>query len=354
MKVTQALESWLTAIWYHKHPTNPLIKALLLLLSQIYRCIRTLTRQDTKIKQAKQAAKPVILVVGNLIAGGAGKTPIVCAVCHEMQKRGVQVGILSRGYKRKSQHPVIIHPNTTVHPKICGDEPAWLAQQTNCPIAVGSNRKQSLNLLTQQFPQLDLIVSDDGLQHHQLPRSLEWVVFDNRAAGNGLQIPAGPLREPLSRLQHVDAIVSSNLSTEALKSKLQLHQEMPPMFEAKLTLKGFVNHASQTFLPLHEALNKFSNKPLVAFTGLAHPDKFFKMLSDAGIEASERLVLPDHYSYPENYHETLTAKFALTTGKDAVKLSCNAKNIWVASIEIQLPNELIEQLLRRIKQPMDA
>ncbi len=355
MKCNKAqLEAWLTAVWYTNQPVNPVAQLLLHGLSLIYQLARFVTRQATQIRQAKQATKPVVLVVGNLIAGGAGKTPIVCAICQTLQQRGFQVGILSRGYQRKSQKLLIIPPHTTPDPAQCGDEPAWLAQETNCPIAVGANRKQALQQLTHQYPNLDFIVCDDGLQHGQLPRSIEWVVFDARGAGNRKQLPAGPLREPLSRLNEVDAILLNNLTGQQLAAQLQLPLNHTPVYEVSLHLTGFINQSTRELLTISEALKRFSNQPVIAFTGLAYPDKFFKLLKTNGFALGQQIALPDHYDYPNNYHDTLDAEIALTTGKDAVKLSHCAKNVWVACFKLSLPEKLIEQLIQHLQQPVGS
>lgn len=346
------LETWLNQVWYQAHRS---VWQVLLLrpLRWSYQTLRAVSQQTKKNQQAKQTytQKPFVLVIGNLIAGGAGKTPVVMATCKHLTQKGYRVGLISRGYKRSTQQTLVFTPNTS--PPIqneMGDEPQWLAQHTQCPIAVSANRTKALTALLKQHPDLDLVISDDGLQHHRLIRHMEWVVFDARAAGNRLQIPEGPLREPLDRLQHVEAILSNGLSTEELSNALNIAPSST-WFEIQITLTGFRHHTG-TFITVDEAKTVWANQRILAFAGLANPNKFFQTLQNTGIQCDRTLALPDHFDYPLAYDAAFTEDILITTGKDAVKLTQPNPKRWVAEIQVALPTPLTQQIEDRLGRPI--
>lgn len=348
MKMAHRLEAWLLKVWYENLPPGLLAGLALRLLSTVYTIIWKLSKQDKKTASCRtNQASPTVLIVGNLIAGGAGKTPIVQAVCTALQARGYRVGILTRGYKRKETCPLVIEPNDAVDSEKCGDEPAWLHQHTNCPISVCADRKLGLENLIAAHPEIDLVVCDDGLQHHKLKRQLEWVVFDERATGNGKLLPEGPLREPLSRLASVDAIVSSSIEPAALAVQLG-HIETEKIYNAPVKLLGFENAMTGQYLDIGMAKKTWLDKKTIAFTGLANPSKFFKALTQHGLKPVDLMALPDHYKYPDDFCSRLNCDIALTTGKDAVKLNSYLHNVWVARIHVDLPDTLIKQIEAKI------
>lgn len=347
MKLAHRLENWLTKVWYENQNPGFFAGVTLNILMWVYAAIRWGTRQDIKTQAARTEGFPTVLVVGNLIAGGAGKTPIVQAVCTTMRARGHQVGILTRGYKRHSKIPLVIDPNDAIDAKQCGDEPAWLHLHTSCPISIGANRSLALKRLLDLHPELDLIVSDDGLQHHHLHRHLEWVVFDERAAGNKKLLPAGPLREPLNRLESVDAIISSVAQPEDLAIKLGM-TDSSRMHFTSLRIMGFEQASSGHFMDLQSAIQHWAGKNILAFTGLANPNKFFAALVQSGIDLVVTKPLPDHFDYPQDFCADLACDVALTTGKDAVKLVDHLEKVWVARIHVDLPDSLISQIEAKI------
>lgn len=362
------LEKRLTDIWYFGASAGALALPLAL-LSLIYRGLRWLTRQDSRSLASRQVTQPPVLVVGNLIAGGAGKTPIVLAVCEAIKAQGLQVGIVSRGYGKKSDQIHVLSPgldqshgqSESPDAKQIGDEPAWLLQQTQCPIAVGSQRKLAFDALIQRHPDLALVVSDDGLQHHSLPRMLEWVVFDDRLAGNQKMLPAGPLREPLTRLQTADAILASNVSAVLLRRELHLNADsdssqtgLATVQEVKVTLHQFRHLQTGRVLSISDAQNLWANKQVCAFAGLGNPAKFFKALKEINITVSQHIGLPDHFDYPPAFCESLTHEVLLTTGKDAVKLPQLEPRLWVVEVRVTLPPELIQQLEKAIGRSFDS
>lgn len=346
------LEQRLTDWWYTNRSVG-LWWPLLWTLSKLFALLRVLSRQSTKVLRAKQHTTPPVLVVGNLIAGGAGKTPLVMAVCKALTDKGYRVGLLSRGYGRATHTVEVLDPKVSHSAKQVGDEPAWLIQQTQCPMAVGANRLQAFQTLIGRHPDLDLVVSDDGLQHWALPRTLEWAVFDNRLAGNCKLLPLGPLREPLSRLATVDAVVASNMPARALESLMPPNSDNVPRVELILQVKGLRHLATQTLINVTQAQTAFAGKSMRALTGLGNPAKFFNLLKDLNLGPFEQLALPDHFDYPEQFCASFGEEVLLTTGKDAVKLNQSDPRLWVVEINMDLPKPLMEQLEKRIGRQLD-
>lgn len=339
------LEAWLVGVWYGSQKPGLLPRAGLNMLSLVYGLLRRLSRQNDKCMQSKlrPGKKPVVLVVGNLIAGGAGKTPVVMAACQHLQQRGISVGLISRGYGRHGTAPQVFDPSLEhVQSREAGDEPAFLANATGCPIAVDVNRQAAAQALQTKYPGLQVIVSDDGLQHHRLQRHLEWVVFDSRAQGNGKLLPAGPLREPLNRLAQADAILANGLRVEELGEKLGLTPD-ERWHAIEVSIKSFSNGHGQT-LSIDEATSTWAGQTTVAFTGIANPEKLFSALCALGLNCSQTIALPDHFDYPADYAQQFADAVLITTGKDAVKLNASNPRLWVAQIEVKLPAALTKSL----------
>lgn len=285
-----------------------------------------------------------MLVVGNLVAGGAGKTPVVLGICRHLKTLNRKVGLVSRGYGRRNTHTLVVSPGKRLPTaQEIGDEPRWLAQETGCPVAVGQDRQKAVQALLQAHPDLDLIVSDDGLQHHALWRSHEWLVFDARGAGNRRLLPAGPLREPLTRLHTVDWVIASNVDLPALQEKLRMKAQAN-WVESKVELCGFRNAQTGLWLSAHAARLDWAGLDTLALTGLANPEKFFTSLRKVGLEFFETLALPDHFDFPDDFCAQLNSAILITTGKDAVKLPMTDPRLWVAEIQIELPTALTHAL----------
>ncbi|MBA4316148.1 MAG: tetraacyldisaccharide 4'-kinase [Alcaligenaceae bacterium] len=338
------IESGLLNIWYEGQKPGLLAGFTLNLLESVYKGLRWATRQNSKSYAAKKTCQPPVLVVGNLIAGGAGKTPIVMAICQHARARGVQVGIVSRGYGRSTTAPIVIDPAKNTPAAIeAGDEPLFLSRETGCPVAVCADRNQAVRLLLTHFPDLKLIVSDDGLQHHKLARQLEWVVFDRRAHGNGRMLPAGPLREPLSRLNSVDAVLCSNISPESLSKSL--NWPLRDNWHAiHVQLTGFRQLSSGQFLTTEQAMEQWKPLKLMAFSGIGDPGKLFDAIRSAGLNLDASRGLPDHFNYPGDFCAQFDQQVLITSGKDAVKLGDSNPKVWVAEISVKLPPALTQAL----------
>jgi tetraacyldisaccharide 4'-kinase len=329
----------------------------------------------------RSTGRPVVVVVGNLVVGGGGKTPIVEALCKTLMKRGFSVGILCSGYASSAYHrPCLVQTNSSAQQ--VGDEALMLQKNTGGLVAAGKLRTESLRLILQKNPSIDLVISDDGLQHEALSRSLEIVVFDERLAGNEHLLPWGPLREPLARLSSVDwVILPKTIENQPqnppwIKTITDNHNEhadsqfRAPLFAfSQWNLLGFqtlseygqsaITSSSNASLPMaavhpvSEFAKNIIGHEVNALAGIANPEKFQRTLKALGIDT--RLHSPgDHKEVSFDMLTTLSRKTLVMTEKDAVKylhLSSNAalKNCWVAVGETQIPAALISSIVEKIK-----
>ncbi|MBH2020074.1 tetraacyldisaccharide 4'-kinase [Polaromonas sp.] len=245
-----------------------------------------------------------VIVVGNVVAGGAGKTPLVMALVRHFQAQGLPVGVISRGYGRSGHESLEIRPETPVYAS--GDEPALIQHATGAPVFVARRRAQALRDLLAAYPATAVVVCDDGLQHYALQRDIEIAVFDDRGVGNGWLLPAGPLREPWpERLrQGIDLV---------------LHTGQKPAFEGYTSRRQLAEHAIAAD-GTRLALSALAHQPLVALAGIASPEAFFGMLRARGLTLQKTLALPDHHNFTTDDLNALTGQTVLCTEKDAVKL----------------------------------
>ncbi len=290
----------LTRSWAHRGP----LACLLWPLSLIYRALFAGRRLLYRLGWlAVQRFDVPVLVVGNVVAGGAGKTPVVMALVQHLRQRGLRVGVISRGYGRHSSGCLEVHADS--HPEDVGDEPLLIRRSTGVPVLVAERRTQAAAAMLAAHPDTDVIVTDDGLQHAALHRDFELCVFDDRGIGNGLLLPAGPLREPWPR--PVDLI---------------LHTGVKPAFAGFRAHRKLAPLASQqdgSTMPL-AALTEPGQMPLLALAAIARPGEFFDMLRACGLPLAHTITLPDHY----DFHSLNTNEFkgysVICTEKDAAKL----------------------------------
>jgi tetraacyldisaccharide 4'-kinase len=240
-----------------------------------------------------------VLVVGNVVVGGTGKTPLVLHLVEALKRLGWRPGIVSRGYKGRHKAPAQVHPGDA--PEDVGDEPLLLARRSGVPVFVGKRRADVARALLAAHPQCDLIISDDGLQHYALARDCEIAVEDSRGFGNGLLLPAGPLREPPSR--HVDAIVlNGEPAREGVWQMLLLPRDI------------YALRAPETPIPA----DFFAGKRVHAIAGIGHPQRFFDTLSETGLSFVPH-AFPDHHRYVPADLLFSDCDAVLMTEKDAVK-----------------------------------
>ncbi|MFN3569899.1 MAG: tetraacyldisaccharide 4'-kinase, partial [Polaromonas sp.] len=186
-----SVKAGLQQAWLRRGPLACLLLPLALLFGVLGRVRRSLYRAN--LLRSEKMPVPVV-VVGNVVAGGAGKTPTVIALVQHLQAAGIRAGVVSRGYGRRGEGCLEVLPDTP--PELSGDEPALIRRATHAPVFVAARRADAARALLAAHPATQLIVCDDGLQHYALQRDLEIAVFDDRGAGNGWLLPAGPLREP--------------------------------------------------------------------------------------------------------------------------------------------------------------
>nr|WP_316638859.1 tetraacyldisaccharide 4'-kinase [uncultured Roseateles sp.] len=320
MSLAQRIErSW--------HEGGPL-QLVLRPLSWLYDGLSGLHRllYATGLRRRQVLPVPVI-IVGNLIVGGAGKTPTVLALVQILQGRGLRVGVISRGYGRRSDEVQVLGAHSTAAE--VGDEPLLIHKRSGVPVAVGRGRVAAARALLAAHRSLQVIVSDDGLQHLPLPRALQVLVFDARGLGNGLLLPAGPLRERVPALLPPDTLVLYN----AVRPSTHLAGYL-----GKRRLAGAVALADwwQGGMASPELLATLRGRPLLAAAGMAQPQRFFDMLVEAGLQITP-LPLPDHHDFSALPWPADTADVVLTE-KDAVKLrpeALGATLVWVVALDFQ-------------------
>ncbi len=295
--------------------------------------------------RAESLSVPVV-VVGNLVAGGAGKTPTVIAVVSMLRDRGYSPGVISRGYGRRDDtagDDDIVDVDADTPARRCGDEPLLLRLRLGEPVAVGRDRVAAARTLLQRHPQTDVLVSDDGLQHLRLPRCAEVIVFDERGAGNGWLLPAGPLREPMDVRAPPRSLVVYNAPQPTTPW---------PGHCGSRRLQGAVSLADWwAGQPATQAtLQRLAGRSLLAAAGVARPERFFDMLRNAGL-AITPLPLPDHHGFATPPWPEATADVVLTE-KDAVKLipaRAATTRVWVAPLDFNLDAAFGAELVRLIR-----
>ncbi|MBS1144862.1 MAG: tetraacyldisaccharide 4-kinase [Proteobacteria bacterium] len=323
---------WLQRQWFEQRRLTPALWLLLPLLA-IYVVLSALNRA-----LAKPVRLPVpVIVVGNLIVGGAGKTPLTLWLAKQFKALGWQPGIVSRGYGRTGDGVIPVHADSL--PTEVGDEPLLLARRSGVPVWVGRQRAEAGAALLAAHPEVNVLLCDDGLQHHALARDVELVVFDARGAGNGWRLPVGPLREPLSRLATVDAIIGNNL-----KSTLS---GAAPGFEMRLLPGEFyrLDDPSQTCT----AERFHGRSPLYALAGIGNPERFFQTLAALGLDCKTQ-AFPDHHRYTAADLTFAQDGILLMTEKDAVKCAgLTAGETWVLPVEAELSPALIEHIVEKLR-----
>lgn len=253
-----------------------------------------------------------VVVVGNVVAGGGGKTPTVMALVQHLQARGLRPGVVSRGYGRADNACREVRPDSAVSE--VGDEPALILQTCHVPVFVANKRFDAATALLAAYPETDVIVSDDGLQHYALRHDIAITVFDDRGVGNGWLLPAGPLRQPWP-----SSHVTTDLVLHTGQKPAQLSGSNVAQFSARRALADYAVRADGSQVRLAD-LPTTASHPLLALAGIAKPEAFFSMLSDIGIHLAKTLALPDHYNFNSALGNEYTGYSLICTEKDAVKL----------------------------------
>ncbi|HUW27908.1 MAG TPA: tetraacyldisaccharide 4'-kinase [Sulfuriferula sp.] len=328
------VSNWVMRQWQGTTPWH----VLLIPLSRVFGLLAGLRRTLYRIGMLHAQSLPVpVIVVGNISAGGTGKTPLVAWLARELAMHGWHPGVISRGYGGSALTPqqASIHSDTVR----VGDEPVLLASLVQCPVWVGRDRPAAGRALLFAHPQVDVLISDDGLQHYRLARDVEIVVVDGaRGFGNGRLLPAGPLREPVARLGVVDAIVVNQPATAQLNLPA-----MPPVYTMRLEGACFVNLAD----PARSAdAAYFDGQEIHAIAGIGHPQRFFDQIAALGIHAQTH-AFPDHHAYRAT--DLAFSGDILMTGKDAVKCCAFAtQNMWTLPVQASVQPDLFGLVLAKL------
>ena len=321
----QLIAKFVDDVWYKDH----FIGTWLMPLSFIFRDIAKFRRWLYKkgFKSVEKLPVPVI-IVGNITLGGTGKTPLVIYLVEQLKAAGFTPAVISRGYGGQSATwPVRVNADSDV--ALIGDEPLLIAQQAGCPVAVGPVRADSARLLLENTS-IDVIISDDGLQHYALYRDIEIVVIDGvRRFGNNFCLPSGPLRESQERIQEVDFVICNGGEAEENEILMQLEGAYA------------VNMKTQERKPLAE----FRDMLCHAIAGIGNPQRFFDLLEKQGVVCQAH-PFPDHYVYTEKEIRFNAAEAILMTEKDAVKCRSFASALhWYVPVKATVESSFMQKLI---------
>ena len=317
-----SLATRLPEIWYGAAAPPFWLRALV----PVYRTLRALHRAPYALGWRTPQRLPVpVIVVGNLTVGGTGKTPLVIALVQALRARGHTPGVISRGYGASAAMPRLLDASSDA--AAFGDEPVLIQRTTRVPVAIGRDRVAAGRLLL-AAQACDVIVADDGLQHYPLFRNVEICVIDGaRRFGNGSLLPAGPLREPLSRLASIDFRVCNGGEPRAGEIAMRLDGDVA------------VSLADPN---LRQPLRDFAGRSAHAVAGIGNPARFFALLRAAGIDAIEH-VFPDHHAFGASDVSFDDDLPVLLTEKDAVKCAAFArKNLWYVPVHAVLPQSFFD------------
>ncbi|BDH46482.1 tetraacyldisaccharide 4'-kinase [Salmonella enterica subsp. enterica serovar Choleraesuis] len=317
-------------IWSGESP----LWLLLLPFSWLYGLISGAIRLSYRLGLRRSYRAPVpVVVVGNLTAGGNGKTPVVIWLVEQLTRRGIKVGVVSRGYGGKAEHyPLLLNANTTTAE--AGDEPVLIHQRTGAPVAVAPKRAEAVAAMLKAHAP-EIIITDDGLQHYALARDCEIVVIDGvRRFGNGWWLPAGPMRERAGRLNSVDAVIVNGGKPQ----DGELAMRLAPGLAVNL-LTGERRPVAE----LSEA---------VAMAGIGHPPRFFATLESCGVSLTKTIALGDHQAITAEAIAAFcpSGTTLLMTEKDAVKCRAFAQpNWWYLPVDAELSEPQAGLLIERLR-----
>ncbi|HEU5435400.1 MAG TPA: tetraacyldisaccharide 4'-kinase [Telluria sp.] len=326
----------LTRAWLRRGP----LACALWPVSLVFGALGAVRRLLFRSGLLASARLPVpVVIVGNIFIGGTGKTPFTIWLAEALRAAGFTPGIISRGHGGAGSAPRLVAGDALAAE--VGDEPLLIARRSGCRVMVGRDRPAAARALLEQFPHVDVIISDDGLQHYALQRDVEIMLFDGRGAGNGWLLPAGPLREPVSRRRDFTVVNAPQAHAGNLRGALFY------MHLAGTHAEQLIDRSKRVALPALRA------QRIVAAAGIGNPGRFFAMLRGAGLEFAE-LPLPDHHDFLDDPFRTLDADIILITEKDAVKCGQieNLKRdprLWVVPVTAQLDAALAEQIVEKCR-----
>ena len=277
-----------------------------------------------------------VIVVGNIFVGGTGKTPLVIWIIQLLQEQGWKPAVISRGYGSSAQQVRAVEKNS--HANEVGDEPLLIAKRTGVPVFIGRDRAAAGLALLQAHPNVNIIISDDGLQHYALGRNIEIQLSDSRGNGNGWLLPAGPLREPATRQSDFYVV---NTTEESAGDAYAM--QLVPVDAERLSDRT-----------QRKSLRDFSFvQSVAAVAGIGHPERFFTTLRSHGISLTTTQALPDHFDYATNPFADIEASVILITEKDAVKCMqhnaiANDARLWVVPVQAHVDASLAKHILEKL------
>jgi tetraacyldisaccharide 4'-kinase len=340
------LDAWFARTWLRRGPAA----CLLYPLSWLFALLTALRRLFYRIGVLQSERLPVpVIVVGNVFVGGTGKTPLTIWLVQALQRAGFHPGVISRGYgSRHGNEDSEYAVSATSTPQQAGDEPLLIYQRTQCPLVVGRHRAAAAKALLTANPQVNVIVSDDGLQHYALQRDIEIVLFDARGTGNGWLLPAGPLRESASRRRDFTVINAAARTSDWPQGAVQMQligavAENLQDASQKMPLAGL----QRSLDPAAPALR------IAAAAGIGHPERFFTMLRNSGLVFDD-IPLPDHFDFNDFSFAGVAADLILITEKDAVKCRHitalkDDPRLWVVPVSAHLDGALAEQIVEKLR-----
>jgi tetraacyldisaccharide 4'-kinase len=316
--------------WQQK---NVFFYLVLIPLSWLFAVVIAIRRWAYKVGLLQSFALPVpVVVVGNINMGGSGKTPVVIWLVEQLKKQGYTPGVISRGYGVDNALPTSVRQHSLAAQ--VGDEPLLIAKRTDCPVWVGKNRVDAGKALLNAHPECDVIISDDGLQHYRLQRSLEIAVIDRDSVGEQSLLPAGPLREPQSRLNTVDVVIANGEKLIENAYEMQLHGQ---------AFYNLINPVQSV------TADYFNNKKVKALAGIGKPVRFFNTLTNLGLDFEE-VSFEDHYAFTAQDLAPIDCEALLMTEKDAVKCQSFAKaHYWVLPVDAKMDAACLPLLLTKLK-----
>jgi tetraacyldisaccharide 4'-kinase len=345
---SSALESTLTRNWLRRGP----LACALWPVSLLFRLLSGVRAALFRAGVLKSSRLPVpVVVVGNIYIGGTGKTPLTIWLVQALQEAGMRPGVISRGFGSAEEGAREVTAAST--PAQVGDEPLLIKQRTGAPVMVGRDRAATGRALLAAHPEVDILLTDDGLQHYKLQRDVEIILFDGRGAGNGWLLPAGPLREPVSRRRDFTVINAPQL-TPALAAAVGARAPV------QMTLAGDVaeqlrDRSQRRTLAELAQQQAAATGPLriAAAAGIGNPARFFGMLKAAGLHITE-LPLPDHHDFHDRPFATLEADLILMTEKDAVKCAqieelSDDPRLWVVPVTARIDRALADQIVEKCR-----
>jgi len=346
LRLKSAVRAWLHRRVRRSWQRRGLLALLLRPLHWLHRLWRGVRALGRHAGLGRPVRFPVpVVVVGNLSVGGTGKTPLVIEIVRALRARGWSPGIVSRGYGGRTQRPVLVDPSSDAAQ--CGDEPLLMRHLAGCPVAVGRDRVAAARLLLATHGACNILIADDGLQHRRLGRNLEIAILDATGVGNGLLLPAGPLRDPPERLRQVDAVV--------------LHGIVPPVriYSPFFRMQTGISDATCLATPTRQMSlaqmaqeQRAGGQRLLAICAIGNPERFFGQLREQGLQF-DAVALPDHDRIDASMVAPGRYQRVLMTEKDAVKCHRDARlghdeRIWVVPLHTRIDEALFDFLAARL------